>query len=119
MKMNDDYLMREFEGIALMAGNALFNKSAETVELKLEADAQGDGLPIQEIMMRMLAERKINVAENYLFALKEQISERDVQLLGNWFYAELEELSDETLAAADFSRAEIVQGKQELLASLK
>ncbi|MGY3778647.1 DUF6483 family protein [Isobaculum melis] len=117
MKMNEDYLMREFEGSSLMAG-ALFNKKAETVELKLEADAQGDGLSIQEMMMRMIVAHKINAAENYLFALKEQISDKDMRLLGEWFYMELEKLSDEALAAADFSKAEMIQGKEELLASL-
>ncbi|MBO0440615.1 DUF6483 family protein [Candidatus Enterococcus ikei] len=115
MEYEKDWFMRQIKA-------AVFNPFRKTKEVQImpmiyvtdEVTGEQYSIPIQNYLLELILKLKINQAENVLFAESENMTDEQFYELGNWFYECLENLSDSELATANFSRAEISQGKIDL-----
>ena len=106
MQMHNDYIMRHIQmiglGIAQVVG---LEQVVHEVEDPYRNEATNE---LYKILMEMLADGKINDAENLLFAAFEnkEIAEQDTTSLAFDFYLKVNSYNDDYLALCDFSRAE-------------
>ncbi len=69
---------------------------------------------LQLKLLTLIGEGRINEAENLLFEQVTAQPDRAHLQAAHAFYAQLDSLSDAALTAANFSRAEIDQGRADL-----
>ena len=110
-----DYIMRQIDLLSRGLAKVLFNRDMETEEEIV--DEQGgfseSGL-LLHMVKKLLLEKKINEAENLLFETIEEDPQEDYLKTALYFYERLDNMSDEELAAVDFSREEIADGLREI-----
>lgn len=106
----NDYILREIEGLTRFLGKILFHKQQETEEIIDEQNlVSGTGL-FRHTLFRMLSEGEVNEAENLLHERLEAEPRREYLQLALDFYAELGKWSEEELIRCGFSREEIRDG---------
>ena len=109
-----DYIMRLIHGIARILARMLFNRELEEdgefAAVMEEAERESD-----DYLRQMVDDGKVNEAEEKLFDLIASASwdEKQKAALVLSFYDYLNDKSDEFLAAADFSREEIIRGLED------
>ena len=109
-----DYIMRLIHGIARILARMLFNRELDEAGgyamVMEEAEREND-----DYLRQMVDEGKVNEAEEKLFDLIASSSwdEKQKAALVLSFYDYLNDKSDEFLAAADFSREEIIRGLED------
>ena len=109
-----DYIMRLIHGIARILARMLFNRELEEdgefAAVMEEAEREND-----DYLRQMVDDGKVNEAEEKLFDLITSASwnEKQKAALVLSFYDYLNDKSDEFLAAADFSREEIIRGLED------
>ena len=111
-----DYIMRLIHGIAQVLARLL---------LGIEMEGEGELLLLRDkasrdqndLLRRMIDEGRVNAAEERLFDLLENTGwdDHEKAALTLLFYDYLNEKNDEFLAAADFSREEIIRGMEDAL----
>lgn len=115
MEYEEDWFMRQVKA-------AVFNPFKKVSEVQVmptilvtdEGTGENYSVPIQSYLSELIITLQLNHAENLLFSESKQMTDAQFVELGNWFYDLLENLSDEELETANFSRAEIDQGRAEL-----
>lgn len=112
MNIKEDWLMRQVEGTANITAKIIFNKDSPTYDMT-EAYLHADADHLHKFLMNLIADSKINEAENLLF---ESIDTFDSNylLLALDFYARLNEYDDHYLKQYNFSRDEIDEGLMEV-----
>lgn len=109
-----DYIMRLIHGIARILARMLFNRELEEdgefAAVMEEAERESD-----DYLRQMVDDGKVNEAEEKLFDLITSAAwdEKQKAALVLSFYDYLNDKSDEFLAAADFSREEIIRGLED------
>ena len=109
-----DYIMRLIHGIARILARMLFNRELDEAGgyamVMEEAERESD-----DYLRQMVDDGKVNAAEEKLFELLAAASWEDKQkaALVLSFYDYLNAKDDEFLAAADFSREEIITGLED------
>ena len=114
MYYHEDWLMRQIETMVSAVISVLFHKNQKTESIETEtidSDAVDSGR--QEAIIAFLQEGKICEAEDWLY---ENMNEDDMSWLHTavYFYSRINTLSDEYLAAHNFSREEIEAGLSEV-----
>ena len=114
MHYHEDWLMRQIETMVSAIISVIFQTSPKSEEIGMEiniSDTVDSGR--RDTLIAFLQEGKICEAENWLY---ENIDENDISWLHTavYFYSEINKLSDEYLAAHDFSREEIESGLSEV-----
>ena len=107
-----DYIMRLIHGVAQILAKLLFNRQEEVeIPAVMEEYCRKD----DDILKRMVDDGKVNEAEEKLFDLLAAASwdEKQKAALALSFYDYLNGKDDEFLAAADFSREEIIRGLED------
>ncbi|ALS03243.1 hypothetical protein ATZ33_01755 [Enterococcus silesiacus] len=115
MEYEEDWFMRQVKA-------AVFNPFKKVSEVQVmpmilvtdEGTGENYSVPIQSYLSELILTLQVNQAENRLFSESKQMTDAQFFELGNWFYDLVENLSDEELETANFSRAEIAQGRAEL-----
>lgn len=110
MYCHEDWLMRQIEAMVSAIISVVFHKTPKSEHIETEiniSDADDSGR--RDTIISFLREGKICEAENWLY---ENMNEDDISWLNTavYFYSKLNKLSDEYLAAHDFSREEIESG---------
>ena len=113
-----DYIMRLIHGIARVLARMLFGRDAENGEIAAvmtRAARESD-----DCLRRMIDAGDINAAEDRLFEMIESSAwnEKDLAALVLSFYDHANSKPDEFLAAAGFSREEIVSGLEDAMKTL-
>lgn len=106
----NDYLMRQIEDMAPFLGKVLFVKTEETIPL---FDEQGNVLEsglLYKRLSALLEKGDVNGAENLLFDEVEAHPGPAHLQVAVQFYSDLQRWTDAALAAADFSRQEVLDG---------
>jgi len=82
----------------------------------LEEDHSGANDPLVERLTVLLAQHKVNEAEQVLFDTLDETGAFDPRMIDAalWFYRRLSEWTDDDLAKADWRRDEILEGLQAL-----
>ena len=109
-----DYIMRLIHGVAQILAKLLFNRQEEVeIPAVMEEYCRKD----DDILKRMVDDGKVNEAEEKLFDLLAAASwdEKQKAALALSFYDYLNGKDDEFLAAADFSREEIIRGLEDAM----
>ncbi|HCC00968.1 MAG TPA: hypothetical protein DEP42_07135 [Ruminococcaceae bacterium] len=110
----DDYLMRQIEDITEALGKVLFEKQSGATELFDEQGNLSESSFLTYRLNRLIAEGKINEAENILFdAIEEGAKPAYLQVAMN-FYGTLSKMKEEKLQTFGFSHAEIRDGLKEI-----
>lgn len=111
-----DYIMRLIHGIAQMLAYLWFGKKETELPTVMGQECREDG----DYLKRLIDAGQINAAEDKLFELLETAvwDEKQKAALVISFYDYLNLKNDEFLAAADFSRDEIVSGLEDALGRL-
>ena len=111
-----DYIMRLIHGIARILARMLFNRELDEAGgyamVMEEAEREND-----DYLRQMVDDGKVNEAEEKLFDLLVATSwdEKQKAALALSFYDYLNGKDDEFLAAADFSREEIIRGLEDAM----
>ena len=111
-----DYIMRLIHGVAQVLAKLLLGKEMEQEgELIILLDQRAKDE--HDILRRMIDEGQVNRAEEKLFDLLEYAAwdDREKASLAIAFYDYLNSRDDAFLAAADFSRDEIITGMEDAL----
>ena len=114
MYYHEDWLMRQIEAMVSAIISVIFHKSPKSEDIGTVtniSDAVDSGR--RDTIIAFLQQGKICEAEDWLY---ENMNENDISWLYTavYFYSELNRLSDEYLAAHDFSREEIESGLSEV-----
>ena len=114
MNYHEDWLMRQIEAMVSAIISVIFHTSSNSEDIVTEikiSDTVDPGK--RDTIMAFLQKGKICEAENWLY---ENMNEDDISWLSTavYFYSEINKLSDEYLAAHDFSREEIESGLSEV-----
>ena len=114
-----DYIMRLIHGISRALARMLFNKDLDD-DGEFAAIMEESGRESNDYLRRMIDDSKINAAEEKLFDLIESVAwdDRQKAALVISFYDYLNSKDDEFLAAADFSRDEIVSGLEDAMKAI-
>ncbi len=116
MGFQDDWIMRQIDVITRFVAQVVFNKN----KIQYETDTTSEMLPetdrIHLELDRLIRERRLCEAEDMLFD-NLTFTDRYVELAVD-FYTKLNMLSDDELAAADFSRDEVYDGYIDILTQL-
>ena len=115
IRQEKDWFMRQIQMLAQFVARAVFGRdvSFESFEMIAEEAQAGDIGALYTHLKELLAAGDICTAENTLHDGFED-SKAYVHL-AMWFYHELSAMTDEALAAADFSREEIYVGLRDVL----
>ena len=114
-----DYIMRLIHGIARMLARMLFGEQIEHAELTA---VMGTVCRENHDYLKSMADGgQINAAEEKLFDLLENTAwdDRQKAALAIAFYDHVNSKSDEFLAAADFSRDEIISGMEDAMKAVR
>ena len=113
-----DWLMRQIEAMTLGIARAIFRKESVTYPLfedNYDLNGEATGADLLYLRLRgMIVEGKLNEAEDELFR-EFQPGEKRYLALATDFYAALNNLSDQELAAGNFSREEISEGLHDIM----
>ena len=114
MYYHEDWLMRQIETMVSAIISIIFQTSPKSENIEAEitiSDTVDSGK--RDTIISFLQNGKICEAENWLY---ENMNEDDISWLNTavYFYSEINKLSDEYLAAHDFSREEIQSGLSEV-----
>ena len=114
MPFHEDWLMRQIETMVSAIISVIFHTSPKSEEIGTEmkiSTAVGSGQ--RDTILAFLQQGEICGAENWLY---ENMDEDDISWLYTavYFYSEINKLSDEYLAAHNFSREEIESGLSEV-----
>lgn len=111
MLYNNDYILRQIEllgkGVRVLAG---VEEAGYGEELIAENGEVSGELFLLYRLRQLLAENRINEAEDLLFENLERQPTDEYAAVAAEFYAEVYKLSDAQLERAGFSREEIAQG---------
>ena len=112
MEFERDFLMRQ---IAMLTHSIMALATGKRgMERNDAGESENDlGEDLRERLLSLLEARRVDEAEDLLFESAET-GGAEVLLYGAEFYDRLNSWSDESLAKADFSREEIVQGLRDL-----
>ena len=114
MYYQEDWLMRQIEAMVSAIISVIFHTSpkSERIETEIRISDAVD-LGQRDTIIAFLQKGEICEAENWLY---ENMNEDDISWLNTavYFYSEINKLSDEYLAAHDFSREEIESGLSEV-----
>ena len=116
MGFQDDWIMRQIEVITRFVAQVVFNKNKITYETDTTSEMLSETDRIHLELDRLIREKKLCEAEDMLFENIE-FSDRYVELAAD-FYTKLNMLSDDELAAGDFSRDEVYDGYIDILTQL-
>ena len=114
MHYHEDWLMRQIETMVSAIISVIFQTSPKSekigTEMKISAAVDSGQ---RDIVLAFLQKGEICEGENWLY---ENMNEDDISWLYTavYFYSEINKLSDEYLAAHDFSREEIEAGLSEV-----
>ena len=114
MYYHEDWLMRQIETMVSAIISVIFQTSPKSedigTEMKISDTVDSDK---RDTIIAFLQKGKICEAENWLY---ENMNEDETSWLNTavYFYSEINKLSDEYLAAHDFSREEIEAGLSEV-----
>ena len=113
-----DYIMRLIHGIARMMARILFGKEEENGEIA--AVMTKSARENDDCLRRMIDAGQLNAAENRLFEMIESSawSKKDLAAVVLSFYDYANSKPDEFLAAAGFSREEIISGLSDAMKAL-
>ena len=114
MSYHEDWLMRQIETMVSAIISFIFHTDPKSEDIGAElsiSDTLDPGR--RDTITAFLEKGKLCEAENWLY---ESINEDDASWLSTavYFYSEINKLSDEYLAAHDFSREEIESGLSEI-----
>ena len=111
-----DYIMRLIHGIAQVLARLLFNREMDR-EDALAAVLEDEGCERNDYLRGMVDRGQINAAEDRLFELIESAAwdDRRKAALVIAFYDYVNGKDDGFLAAADFSRDEIISGLEDAM----
>lgn len=115
MLYNNDYILRMIEDMGRFLKNIVHESQGEEEYPVLDEEgnfSQSDFLGYR--LNKLLAEKKINEAENLLFETIEQDPRQAYLQVALNFYEDLNALTEEELEACDFSREEIGDGLRSL-----
>jgi hypothetical protein len=107
-----DIIQQMIEGAAAIAAKILTGKQTKKTEIIVQQAIGAENLSI--LLNEFIKQRKYNEAENALFEQLEIYPTIDIYNVGLEFYECLDNLSDEELEKGSYSRAEIVQGIQDM-----
>lgn len=115
MEYEKDWFMRQIKAVVFNP----FKKNAEIqvmpmVQVTDDRTGETYSIPIQNHLLELVLKLKINQAENLLFSKSEKMTNEQFSAIGHWFYDLVDELPDEKLVMANFSKAEIEQGRADL-----
>ena len=114
MHFHEDWLMRQIEAMVSAIISVIFHKSPKSEDIGVETKISDTVDPgRRDTIIAFLQKGEICEAENWLY---ENMNEDDSSWLNTavYFYSEINKLSDEYLAAHDFSREEIEYGLSEI-----
>ena len=114
MYFHEDWLMRQIETMVSAIISVIFHKNPKSEEIGTEIKVSDTVDPgRRDMIIAFLQQGKLCEAENWLY---ENMNEDDISWLNTavYFYSEINKLSDEYLAAHDFSREEIESGLSEV-----
>ena len=114
MHYHEDWLMRQIETMVSAIISVIFQTSPKSEDIGMEiriSNTVDSGR--RDAIIAFLQNGEICKAENWLY---ENMNEDDISWLYTavYFYSEINKLSDEYLAAHDFSREEIEAGLSEV-----
>ena len=107
----NDYIMKQIELMTNFLAKLIFGK--ESPEYKLKYDLQGNASDEELLYLRlvkMIDDGEINEAENLLFENIEGEPRAEYLEIALDFYDRLGRLDNKALDDADFSRAEVLEG---------
>ncbi len=107
----NDYIMKQIELMTNFLAKLIFGK--ESPEYKLKYDLQGSASDEELLYLRlvkMIDDGEINEAENLLFENIEREPRAEYLEIAIDFYDRLGRLDNKALDDADFSRAEVLEG---------
>ena len=113
MYYHEDWLMRQIETMVSAIISVILHTSPKSedigMEIRISNTVDSDR---RDAILTFLQKGEICEAENWLY---ENMNEDDILWLNTavYFYSEINKLSDEYLAAHDFSREEIESGLSE------
>lgn len=108
--MSNDYLMRQIEDMARFFASVVFMKRPKAHDLVDEEGSISQGGLLWYKLKELLAEGRVNAAENLLFETAEADPQEEYLTVAADFYTELGRWPDEKLKAAAFTRGELVEG---------
>ena len=114
MYYHEDWLMRQIEAMVSAIISVIFHKDPKSEDIGTEINiSDSDDSGRRYMIAAFLQKGNICEAENWLY---ENMDEDDISWLNTavYFYSEINKLSDEYLAAHDFSREEIESGLSEV-----
>ena len=114
MYYHEDWLMRQIEAMVSAIISVIFHKDPKSEDIGTEINiSDSDDSGRRDTIAAFLQKGNICEAENWLY---ENMDEDDISWLNTavYFYSEINKLSDEYLAAHDFSREEIESGLSEV-----
>ena len=114
MYYHEDWLMRQIEAMVSAIISVIFHTSPKSEDIGTEINISDTVDPGQrDTITAFLQKGEICEAENWLY---ENMNEDDISWLNTavYFYSEINKLSDEYLAAHDFTREEIESGLSEV-----
>ncbi len=108
-----DFIMRQISLMVQVAAQMMFGKR-QPVYIEEDAQTPTDGDLLHAKIMRLLAEKKYNEAEDALFDNIDAGIPRITEIATEFYY-QLSLFHDDELEAAGFSRAEIDQGLSDFM----
>lgn len=110
-----DYIMRQIQDMTRVLATVIFMRRLDAFDIMDEEGNFTAGYVLGARIRALLAKGRVNEAENLLFEMVEQNAQPAYLPVALDFYERLGRYSDEELAAADFSRAEVAEGLAALL----
>ena len=113
MYYHEDWLMRQIEAMVSAIISVIFHTSPKSEDIGTEINISDTvDSDRRDTIIAFLQKGELCEAENWLY---ENMNEDDISWLNTavYFYSEINKLSDEYLAAHDFSREEIESGLSE------
>lgn len=112
MALKQDYILRMIEELINVLVKTLKDETKE-IEKKNDDFSSGNENELYVYLRKLVDDKKINEAENYLFEKIESNNKNDF-LAGMSFYKYLNEKDDNFLEECDYTRDEIVEGMADL-----
>jgi archaellum biogenesis ATPase FlaH len=112
MNVKEDWLLRQIESVTFSLAKIIFNKERPVYEIT-DAYLHADADELHKRLMALLADSKINEAEDLLFDAIDPY-DSNYLLLALDFYAKLNEYDDNDLKQCNFSRDEVYDGLMEV-----
>lgn len=114
--MAGDYLMRQIEDMVRMLSAIIFQRQPDHYSIVSEDGGISAGSLLWVRLKGLLAENRVNEAENLLFATIEAEPRPEYLPVALDFYTQLNSYTNTELAERDFSRQELLDGVAEVKA---